>query len=197
MSNTPTNDDELQIAVKELFRTVRHHRDQWDGAIATLRSYMEGPMKSAALQITGDLARKEPLELQWKVEELIEEINPPPPPPPAPPTTEEVVDAAFPEGAAAASPAAASPADSGVVAPLRPEDLVAIYEDPRGIMIHRHGVDGRWFLTQVDPTNGQPQTVELDAGQRGEVQQQLGGSPHWIEKEWDVAPPAGTPPVQV
>lgn len=60
-------------------------------------------------------------------------------------------------------------------------------------MIHRHAVDGRWFLTQVDPMSGQPQTMELGAEQRGQVQQELAGSPGWIEKEWDVTPSPSSP----
>ena len=69
-----------------------------------------------------------------------------------------------------------------VVAPLRPEDLVPIYEDPRGLLIHRHRIDGRWILTQVNPMSGQPQSMELSDAQKTQVQDELKGSPYWVEE---------------
>lgn len=175
-----TNDEQLQTAVKDLLREVRHERDRWGEALATLRGFLEGDLKSAARHIIEEQGRKEPLELQWQIEELLADTSDAPP---APETPEPEVDDEVPE----ASEAPNDP-ETAVVAPVRPEDLVAIYEDPRGIMIHRHAIDGRWFLTQVHPMTGQPQTVELAAQDRGDVQQQLAGSPYWIEKQWDVNP---------
>lgn len=185
----PTNEDELKDTVTALLRIIRHERDQWDAGVAKLRGYIEGPMKSAARHIIEDAGKREPLELQWRIEELLEDTAPPPPPEPKKP--EPVAETAPEAEPEAAAPEA--PADPGVVAPLRPEDLVPIYDDPRGLMLHRHRIDGRWFLTQINPMSGQPQTMELNAGQRGQVQQELAGSPHWLEKEWDVNPPPSSP----
>ncbi|MEM6957770.1 MAG: hypothetical protein AAF645_18895 [Myxococcota bacterium] len=182
----PTNELELRDAVKELLRTSRHERDQWDSAIATLKGYLESPLKGAARHVIEELGKKEPLEFKWRIEELLEETAPAEPKKAAPPEPEPEPEAVEPE-------AAEPPPDAGVVAPLRPEDLLPIYDDPRGLMMHRHRIDGRWFLTQVNPMTGQPQTMELSAQQRGQIQQELAGSPHWIEKEWDVNPGPSSP----
>lgn len=184
MSDQPKNDTELKTMITELLRAARHQRDEWDGAIVRLNELIDGPMSSAARHIIEDLARKEPLEFKWKIEGLLEETAPPEPPKPEP-APEAQAEAPAPEAPEAAPEA---PADPGVVAPLRPEDLVQVFDDPRGLMIHRHAIDGRWFLTQVDPSTGQPQTMELDAQQRAQVQQELAGSPGWMEKEWDIHP---------
>ncbi|MFK8001792.1 MAG: hypothetical protein AB8H86_19510 [Polyangiales bacterium] len=187
MSDQPKNDTELKNMVTELLREARHERDKWDGAIARLNEFIDGPMSSAARHIIGDLARKEPLEFKWKIEGLLEDTAPPEPPKPEPVAT--------PEAEAAPEPAPEAPPEvlHDPNAPLRPEDLVQIFDDPRGLMIHRHVVTGNWFLTQVDPSTGQPQTMELDAAQRGQVQQELAGSPGWMEREWDLRPTPSSP----
>ena len=176
-TNEPKNEVELKAWVEDLCRRSRHERGAWDDTIAQLRAQIDGPLASAARHVIEEVARKEPLEFQWRIETMLEETAPPEPPAPEPEEEPEPE----PEEEAA-------PGDSGVVAPLRPEDLVPIYDDPRGLMIHRHNMDARWFLTQVNPMTGQPQTMELSAGQRGQVQEELAGSPYWLEKEWDVEP---------
>ena len=181
MSDQPKNDTELKTMVTELLRDARHERTQWDGAITRLNELIDGPMSSAARHIIEELARKEPLEFKWKIETLLEDTAPPEPPKPEP--------VAVPEAEAEAAPEPEQdPDDLDDATPLRPEDLVQIFDDPRGLMIHRHVVNGRWFLTQVDPRTGQPQTMELDDAQRGQVQQELAGSPGWMEREWDLNP---------
>lgn len=192
MSDQPKNDNELKDMVTELLRAARHERGEWDGAIARLNELIDGPMSSAARHILEDLARKEPLEFKWKLETLLEDTAPPEPPKPEPvaaPEAEAEAAPAVPEAPTEAPPEVLQDPD----APLRPEDLVQIFDDPRGLMIHRHVVTGGWFLTQVDPGTGQPQTMELDVAQRGQVQQELAGSPGWMEREWDLSPTPSSP----
>ncbi len=167
----PTNELEMRDAIVALLREVRHDRNAWDGAVNTLRGYLEGTLKSVAREVLADSARRERLELQWKLEEVLEQTAPPAAKKEEPEAEEEEE--------------AEEPADGRVLTPLRPEDLVQIYDDPRGLMIHRHKTDGRWLLTQVDPNTGQPQTVELADHHKTQIKQELEGSPYWLEKSWD------------
>ncbi len=174
--DTPRTDDQMKDAIDALLRSVRHDRDAWEGAFATLRSYLEGELRQAARDLLRAAARRERLELQWKLEELLEETMSP----------EEKAKAARAKAKAdaEADKAEGEEATGNVMTPLRPEDLVPIYDDPRGLMIHRHKTDGRWFLTQIDPQTGQPQTVELPEQHKVQVRQELAGSPYWLEKSW-------------
>ena len=97
------------------------------------------------------------LEARWEVDEVIEAITPPPEAPDAP--EEEVPDPNK---------------------PLTSADLTLIYDDPRGIRVHKSKVGDRWFLTQVDPRTYQPQTFELRPEEVTQLKQQLDGSPYWI-----------------
>ena len=64
-------------------------------------------------------------------------------------------------------------------APLTAADLDMVYDDPRGLMLHKSKVGERWFATQVDPRTGQPQTFELHAHELEQLKAQLQGSPFW------------------
>ena len=44
---------------------------------------------------------------------------------------------------------------------LTAADLDMVYQDPRGLVLHRTKTGERWFATQVDPRTGQPGTFEL------------------------------------
>ena len=167
---TPQTEAELKKLVDDLLREVRHERDQWEGAFAKLRELFASAPKDAVLHVVEGAARRERLELQWKLEELIEEFAPPPPPKKEEPPAEE------PEPEPEPEPEEEVPADMG---PLRPEDLEIIYDDPRGIVIHEHKTQGFWLLTQIDPMSGQPQTVQLAGDQKTQVKAQLLGSPYW------------------
>ena len=180
-SSAPTSPDEMKAAIKGILRRIRHERDQWDGGFDELRALLTGELKSVALALLGAEARRERLDFQWKLQELLEEFAPPPPPkkeakPEEPPAEEPAAEEEEPVNEA--------PGAGGVVAPLRPEDLVPIYDDPRGILIHKHKTDGRWFLTQVNPMTGQPQTVELAEAHKSQVKEELKDSPYWLEKSW-------------
>ncbi|MCB9674258.1 MAG: hypothetical protein H6737_04025 [Alphaproteobacteria bacterium] len=96
------------------------------------------------------------LEARWEVDEVIEAITPPPEPEPS---KEEKPDPNK---------------------PLTSADLVLVYDDPRGIRLHKSKVGERWFLTQVDPRTYQPQTFELRPEEVIQIKQQLDGSPYWI-----------------
>ena len=172
--DNPRTDDQMKEAIDAILRSVRHDPSAWEGAFATLRSYLEGELRQAARDLLRAAARRERLELQWKLEELLEDTMSP--------EEKAKAEKAKAKAEAEAKKAEEEAAKGNVVAPLRPEDLVPIYDDPRGLMIHRHRIDGRWFLTQIDPQTGQPQTVELPEQHKAQVEQELTGSPYWIEK---------------
>lgn len=99
------------------------------------------------------------LEARWEVDEVIEALTPPPAPPePEEPEPEE------PQG------------------PLTAADLDLVYDDPRGIRVHKTKVGERYFLTQVDPRTYQPQTFELRPEELSQLKMQLQGSPYWVKK---------------
>jgi len=98
-----------------------------------------------------------PLELRWEIDEVLAAIAPPPPEP-EPDTTEE------------------EPADR----PLSASDLTLVYDDPRGLMLHKTKQGERWFATQRDPRTGQPQTFELHPHEVQQIKTQLSGSPYWL-----------------
>lgn len=176
--SAPMSEEALREKVAEILRGIRHERDKWDEGIAALKALFTGPQEGAARHVVEEAARRERLELQWKLEEMLEATAPPPAPsaekkPEPEPEPEPEEDEAAEE----------EDASGRVVAPLRPEDLVPIYEDPRGLLIHEHAIDGRWILTQVNPMTGQPQSMELSDAQRAQVKQELADSPYWVDKK--------------
>lgn len=96
------------------------------------------------------------LEARWEVDEVIEALTPPPE------AEEEEEEAPDPNK------------------PLSASDLTLVYDDPRGIRLHKSKVGERFFLTQVDPQTYRPQTFELQAAEIGQLKQQLNGSPYWV-----------------
>lgn len=98
------------------------------------------------------------LELKWEIQEVIDALTPPPPPEEKP--AEEVAD------------------DPN--RPLTAADLDLVYDDPRGLMLHRTKKGDRWFATQRDPRTGQPQTFELHPAEVQQLRTQLHGSPFWV-----------------
>jgi hypothetical protein len=109
-----------------------------------------------------EAAKKElpSLELRWEVDEVIEAITPPPEPEPE------------------AEAEAEEPADPN--APLSQADLDLVYDDPRGLLLHKAKKADRWFATQRNPQTGQPQTFELHPQEVAQLKQQLAGSPYWV-----------------
>jgi len=100
------------------------------------------------------------LEVRWEVDEVIEALTPEPEPEPE----EEVEEEA--------------PADPN--APLKASDLDLVFDDPRGLLLHKSKVGNRWFATQPNPHTGQPQTFELHAQEVDQLKRQLAGSPYWV-----------------
>lgn len=98
------------------------------------------------------------LEVRWEIDEVIEAITPPPPPAEEEPQEE------------------AEDADR----PLSAADLSLVYDDPRGLMLHKTKKGDRWFATQRDPRTGQPQTFELHPAEIQQLKTQLKGSPYWV-----------------
>ncbi len=175
--SAPLSEEALREKVAEILRGIRHERDKWDPGIEELKALFTGPQEGAARHVVEEATRRERLELQWKLEEMLEATAPPPPP------GAEKKAEPEPEPEEEADVAEQEDASNRVVAPLRPEDLVPIYEDPRGLLIHEHAIDGRWILTQVNPMTGQPQSMELSDPQRAQVKQELADSPYWVDKK--------------
>jgi len=113
-----------------------------------------GPEGSVARERVEQAMHGALLELRWELEEIIERISPKKPAAKAPPPKEPEPD----------------PQD----------DLVLVYDDPRGLLLHRSRKGDRWYATQVDPRTGQPATFELPAHQIDAVKKQLAGSPYWV-----------------
>ncbi len=121
------------------------------------------------------LRRGELLEIQWEIEEVLERSAPPKPQaaaPPPPPKPEEKPDPNR---------------------PLTSKDLTLVYDDPRGLLLHKSKVGDRWFATQVDPRTQQPQTFELHPQEVAQLKQQLAGSPYWVLGSGALAAPAAAP----
>lgn len=163
--------------ITKLVATLRQasytERESIKEQLLTLLRGPGGPAMREALET----ARKgELLEVQWEIEEVLEKTAPPKPeaaaPPPPPP----------PE----------APPDPNK--PLTAKDLVQVYDDPRGLVLHKSKVGNRWFATQVDPKTRQPQTFELHPQEVEQIQGQLAGSPYWALGHGPAAPPGPPAP---
>jgi hypothetical protein len=110
------------------------------------------------------IAKGEILEVQWEIEEVLEELAPPPAPEEVPESTEvaEEEEAGSPPGGQ-----------------MNAADLERVYEDPRGLVLHRTKTGDRWFATQADPRTGQPGTFELNPQEVETLKSRLDGSPYW------------------
>ncbi len=110
--------------------------------------------------------------MQWEIDDVLTASAPPPP--------EPVQDADDAEAEATEEPDP-DPSDEAPDpdAPLTAADLDLVYDDPRGLMLHKSKVGDRWFATQVDPRTGQPQTFELHPHELDQLKAQLQGSPFW------------------
>ncbi|MCB9746077.1 MAG: hypothetical protein H6740_26110 [Alphaproteobacteria bacterium] len=127
---------------------------------AELIELAKGPEGSSVREHLESVARREVLEVQWALEEVVEAATPKKDPPPPPPKAAEVKEE--------------SPKDAPKRGRLDPRDLEMVYQDPRGLAIHRTKDGKRWFLTQVDPYTGQPLTRELNDSEITQLKGQLG-----------------------
>lgn len=119
-----------------------------------------GDAKAAIDHLESAKRRIGSLEARWEVDEVIEALTPPP----VPEEPEEEEEPEAPQG------------------PLTAADLDLVYDDPRGIRLHKTKVGERYFLTQVDPRTYQPQTFELRPEELSQLKLQLQGSPYWVKK---------------
>ncbi|HHO54592.1 MAG TPA: hypothetical protein ENK18_27885 [Deltaproteobacteria bacterium] len=55
-----------------------------------------------------------------------------------------------------------------------------VYNDPRGLVLHKTKTGDRWIATQRDPRTGQPQSFELHPTEVDQLKAQLQGSPYWV-----------------
>ena len=102
------------------------------------------------------------LEIRWEIDEVIEALTPVPDEPEPEPEPEPEADPEDPNR------------------PLSASDLNLVYDDPRGLMLHKSKVGERWFVTQVDPYTRQPMTQEIPLEQLDAIKSQLTGSPYWV-----------------
>jgi hypothetical protein len=123
---------------------------------------------SAVREHLESVKRGELLEIQWEIDDVIDES--------APPKTDDPEE----------TPADEKPEEEETSndpedpdAPLTAADLNLVYDDPRGFMLHKSKVGERWFATQVDPSTGLPQTFELHPNEIEQLKAQLQGSPYW------------------
>ena len=150
----------------DALRTARHDaRSSIKNELIALATGAEGSEVREHLE---NLKRGELLEIQWEIDDVLDESAPTPTEPP--PVESE--------------PEPEQPADEAPEAPDQQERLTAadldmVYDDPRGFMLHKSKVGDRWFATQVDPSTGMPQTFELHAQEIEQLKAQLQGSPYW------------------
>jgi len=152
--------------VDALMATLRNTNHDGQSSVKTeLLALAGGADGDRVRDYLSDVKRGELLEIQWLIDEVIDETAPAPPePPPAPESPPE----AEPE-------LSADPNQPPTAA-----DLDLVYDDPRGLMLHKSKTGDRWFATQVDPRTGQPQTFELHTQEVTQIQAQLKGSPYWL-----------------
>ena len=128
---------------------------------AQLLEHARGPHSAAVRQHLDEVRRGELLEVQWAIEEVLDAVAPKKAPPPAPEPAPE-------------------PEPEDPNRPLSASDLNLVYDDPRGLMLHKSKTGERWFATQVDPRTQSPQTFELHPQEVTQLKQQLAGSPYWL-----------------
>ncbi len=112
-------------------------------------------------------ARSQVLIVQWELDEVVEAATPKAPEPVKEPEPEP-------------EPEPEEPEEPEEPKQLTAADLDVVYDDPRGLVLHRTKDGARWFATQVDPRTMQPQTFELHATEIEQLQTKLAGSPYWV-----------------
>ncbi len=141
--------------------------DRHDAILAELTELCSAAEGSTAREHIGRLMKGEVLTIQWDLEEIIEATAPKRRPPPEEPKEAEPKE-----------PEPPPPPDPNQ--PLSQADVKLVYDDPRGLMLHRTHDGKRWLATQVDPRTGQPQTFELHSSEIAQIKRQLQGSPYWV-----------------
>ncbi len=155
-----TDLEALQARITELVAKLREGDDAAKAELTTLCSGDDG---ARARELLDTAMKGELLETRWEIEDVLEATTPKKPTPPAPEEPEEPEEE-----------------DADPNRPLTAADLDLVYDDPRGLMLHKSKVGERWFATQVDPRSGQPQTFELHPQEIQQLKAQLQGSPYWL-----------------
>ena len=159
--------DAVDSLVEQLRKASYTERDAIKAQLVTLAG---GPDGVSVREHLESAKRQELLEIQWEIEDVLEATTPKRAAPEAP---------TMPEPAPAAEePPPAEPPGPGRA--LSMKDLVTVYDDPRGLILHKSKVGDRWFATQADPYTGQPQTFELRPAEIAQLKQQLARSPYWV-----------------
>jgi hypothetical protein len=153
--------DRLQELVS-LLRTL--DVDDRAGVKEELCALLRGPHGREVRDYLEKCVKNEVLELRWEIEEVLETVHPKP------------------------APRAPEPPPKPVEEPaptrrIKPSDLVLVYDDPRGLMVHTTRDGARWFATQVDPRTRKPQTFELHPEEIEGLRAQLANSPHWVSDD--------------
>jgi hypothetical protein len=154
----------IEALVERLRRADWKERDTIKNELADV---VRADPSGHARDTLDSLKRGELLEVQWEIEEVLDTTAPPKP-------------AAAPAAPPPPAPEPPPPAEADPNRPLTMKDLVTVYDDPRGLVLHRSKVGNRWFATQADPYTGQPQTFELRAAEITQLKAQLAGSPYWV-----------------
>ncbi len=152
-----TDRDTLAAQIDALVARLRKADDT---AKAELTMLCSGDDGARARELLDNSMKGELLETRWEIEDVLEATTPRKPQAPKPPEPEE------------------EPEDPN--RPLSASDLDLVYDDPRGLMLHKSKVGDRWFATQMDPRTGQPQTFELHPTEIQQLKAQLQGSPYWL-----------------
>lgn len=149
--------DALDELVKQLTSASWKERDPIKAQIEALAASF-ADRKSVLEHLEAAQRSIRDLEVRWEIGEVVEKLTPPPPPKAEEPKPEE----------------------EDKNKPLTAADLTVVYDDPRGLMLHKTKVGDRWFATQKDPRTGQPQTFELRVEEITQLKTQLAGSPYWV-----------------
>jgi hypothetical protein len=150
----------VDALVRQLRKAVNSDPEPIKEELIALAS---GPDGGRAREHLEGLMGGELLPVQWEIEEVLEATAPKKVEPEAAPEPEPEVEQ-----------------EDDPDRPLTSADLNLVYDDPRGLMLHKTKKGDRWFATQVDPRTGQPQTFELHPQEIQQLQQQLAGSPYWL-----------------
>jgi hypothetical protein len=154
---------DVMALIVRLRKAVKDDPEPIKEALVALAKGDSGP---AVREHIEGLKSEELLPVQWELEEVLEATAPAKPEPevvPEPEAEPEALDE-----------------EEDPNRPLTSADLNLVYDDPRGLMLHKTKTGDRWFATQTNPNTQQPQTFELQAQEIAQLQQQLAGSPYWL-----------------
>ena len=155
--------DEIESLIAELQGASADRKAEVYGA---LEQWCVSDNAQEARSAIEKYARSQILTIQWELEEILERTAPEP--------------VAAPEEPEAEEPETPEPEEGDTSQGLSAADVEMVYEDPRGLILHRTKTGDRWLATQMDPRTGQPQTFELHPQEIDQLKVQLAQSPYWV-----------------